>query len=178
MPSARTQTLAWLFAGLASTAAPLAMADTQLTAVQDTETLLKLDWLWDANTGVSSYDGTHWRAYLAPTLKGSVWDLQVWYMHIDGPHGETFEHPGHPLNYSIVAGGSIVDGGLQDHQGPDVGQVAHANAHDWNIGTWSNANTLQGGFTAFTVAHVPEPSTWLMLAGGLAAIGVGTRRRR
>lgn len=178
MKPAHRQTLAWLLATLVTAAAPTAMANTPLMVVEDTETTLKLDWIWDKSTGVSDFNGAHWRAYLAPTLNGSVWDLQVWYRHKDGPHGETFEHPGHAMAYQIIAGGSAIDGGLQDHQGPDIGLVAHANAHRWNIGTWTNADTAQGGFTAFDVAHVPEPATWLMFAGGLIALGVGTRRRR
>jgi hypothetical protein len=105
--------------------------------------------------------------------------MEVWYAHKDGPHGEGLEHPGHVLpTYLITPGDSAIDGGVHDHQGPDLGTVAHANAHHWNIATWARPDTADGGFTAFQVAHVPEPATWLMLVGGLVAVGAGTRRRR
>lgn len=177
MHAMKKQALCWALAGAAIAAAPAAMAVTTPMVLKDTLTELKLDWMWDGNTGVSNFNGTYWNAYLAPTLENEQWNLQVWYMHIEGPHGESYEHPGHALNYVITPGGSAIDGGVQDHLGVAPGTVAHANAHVWNIGTWTQADSAQGGFTAFSVTHVPEPATWLMLIGGLAVVGAGARRR-
>ena len=177
MHAMRKQAFCWALAGAAMVAAPAAMAVTTPGVLKDTLTALKIDWGWDGDTGVSSYSGTYWNAYLAPKLDSGMWNLQVWYMHIEGPHGESFEHPGHALNYLITPGGAVIDSGVHDHQGVAPGTVAHASAHQWDIATWTQADTTQGGFTAFSVAHVPEPATWLMLIGGLAVVGAGARRR-
>jgi hypothetical protein len=174
----RKQTLSWLLAGMAAAATPAAMATTDLMVVQDTVSKLTLDLLWDGNTGVAAFQGIHWNAYFAPSFNSGQWSMEVWYMHKDGPHGESFEHPGHVLPiYLITPGGSALDSGVHDHQGTDIGEIVHANAHNWNIGTWAQANAADGGFTAFQVAHVPEPATWLMLVGGLLVLGAGARRR-
>jgi hypothetical protein len=178
MQTVRQQTLAWLLAGLAATAASGAMAATNLMVVQDTVTTLTLDLQWDGDTGLVPFNGLNWNAYLAPSFDNGQWSMAVWYAHKDGPHGEGLEHPGHVLPvYQITPGGSALDNGIDDHQGLNPGEVAHANAHLWNIATWTQADTTQGGFTAFQVAHVPEPATWLMLVGGLCVVGAGARRR-
>ena len=105
--------------------------------------------------------------------------MEVWYAHKDGPHGEGMEHPGHVLPlYLFTPGSGVQDGGVQDHLGTDGQSIAHANAHTWSIGVSADADTATGGFAAFQVAHVPEPATWLMLVGGLVAVGATARRRR
>jgi hypothetical protein len=174
----RKKALSCLLLGLAVAAAPAAMASTVLMPVQDTVTTLTLDLQWDGATGTAPYNGIHWNAYFTPTFASGLWSMEVWYAHKDGPHGESLEHPGHVLPiYLIAPGGWVQDNGVDDHLGIAFGQVTHANAHTWNIATSADADPAKGGFTAFQVAHVPEPATWLMLAGGLVAVGVGTKRR-
>lgn len=172
------QTLSWLLAGLTAVAAPAAMAATDLMVVEDTVTTLKLDLDWDGDTGLTPYNGAHWNAYFSPVLDNGLWSLEVWYAHKDGPHGEGLEHPGHVLPLLLIMPGSFVqDGGVHDHLGTDIGTVAHADAHTWNIGVSADMDSANGGFAAFQVAHVPEPATWLMLVGGLGVLGFGARRR-
>ena len=174
----KKQSLSWLLAGITAVAAPAAMAATNLMVLQDTVTAFTVDLLFDADAGLTPYNGDHWNAYFTPKLDNGLWSLEVWYAHKDGPHGEGPEHPGHVLPpYLIMPGSSAQDFGVHDHQGTAVDTVAHADAHRWSIATWADADTSQGGFTAFQVAHVPEPATWLMLIGGLGVVGVGARRR-
>ncbi len=174
----KKKTLSWLLAGIAVVAAPPAMAATNLMVLQDTVTMLTLDLQWDADTGVAPYNGEHWNAYFTPKLDNGLWSLEAWYAHKDGPHGEGLEHPGHVLPlYRFMPGSSAQDLGVHDHQGTVVNTIAHADAHLWSIATWADADTSQGGSTAFQVAHVPEPAAWLMLVGSLGVVGFGARRR-
>ncbi|TFW29081.1 PEP-CTERM sorting domain-containing protein [Duganella callida] len=50
----------------------------------------------------------------------------------------------------------------------------------WVIFDLTNYSDVPGAvmFTSFSIAAVPEPQTWAMLAGGLAALGVLRRRQQ
>lgn len=174
------KTLPWLLAATAVATAPAALAAGGMDqmVLEDSLTGLKIDWMW-SDAGTSNYSGTYWNAWLTRTLDGhGDWQVDVGYLHLQGPHGEGVEHPAHAMGYTITPGGSAIDGGTQDHFGTSYGApAAHAGAHQWDFATWTQTDPGQGGFTAFSVAHVPEPATWLMLAGGLALVGARRLRR-
>lgn len=173
----------WLQAGLLALAAalPAARADNNLPMVlQDTVTDLKIDLGWDV--GGSGYvKGQFWSVWYSESWDdvAKAWRVELSYLHKAGRHGELSENDIHTLPVAVVAaGGSSFSGGIEDHLPP----TPHALAHPWNLAAWAqsvdNQGQSPGGFAAFQVAHVPEPGTWLMLAGGLAALALRTRRRQ
>lgn len=166
--------------GLLAAAAALALlpatrAATAPMRVIDEVTELKVDWTWDASP--ASYLGVHWNAWFTPSwdaLSGT-WGVSVSYQHLDGPHGEQAEGTVHLLPELVVLPKSwAAVGGVEDHLPP----TPHALAHVWNLGA-IGATESQAGWAALDIQHpVPEPGTWLMLAGGLAALALRTRRRQ
>ncbi|MGK2906505.1 MAG: PEP-CTERM sorting domain-containing protein [Desulfuromonadales bacterium] len=59
----------------------------------------------------------------------------------------------------------------------------HVYYSDYRIGTriggiWPNDGVFDSGIGAWVVSPVPEPSTFLLLAGGLASLAFAVRRRR
>ncbi|MEK8051594.1 PEP-CTERM sorting domain-containing protein [Ideonella sp. DXS22W] len=174
----------WLQSGLlalAATALPAAHAVNNMPQVmQDTVTNLKIDLGWDV--GGSGYvKGQYWDVWFAETWDdlAKAWRVELSYLHKTGPHGEQIENVIHALPVAVVAaGGSSFSGGTEDH----LPSTPHTLAHQWNLAAWAqsvdNQGQSPGGFAAFQVAHVPEPGTWLMLAGGLAALALRATRRR
>ena len=152
-------------AALAVSATAMA-ADPPPMAVVDTLTDLKIDIIWTGND-TTTWTGSYWTVWLDRSFNGSNWSVSLTYMHNQGPHGELGEHPPHFLpTYTMDPGGASFASGVDDHNATYFGgPPAHANAHVWNFATWANSDA-SGGFTAFQVAHVPEPSTWLMMLGG------------
>lgn len=172
----------WLQSGLlalAAAALPAAHAVNNVPMVmQDTITDLKIDLVWDG--GGTTYLGQHWNVWFSEILDANTqtWDVAVSYQHKDGPHGELAEGGVHTvLLATLTADGFILTRGIDDHLLPSL----HPMAHYWNLGVWGDGVTAQGqatgGFAAFQVAHVPEPGTWLMLAGGLAVLALRAKRR-
>lgn len=73
---------------------------------------------------------------------------------------------------------------------PNAGQLARftlvaadgAPVSDWNLDAFMLAGDDNGEFAASTsqvlsITAIPEPSTWALMAGGLALVGFGARRR-
>lgn len=160
---------------LAAVAATPAVHATNTQVLVDSIDELKIDWSWDDQA--ASYLGTHWRAWFTPTWNGvdNTWLLGVSYQHLDGPHGELTEQTSHLLPALVVAPKEwAAKGGVDDH----LPLTRHPLAHTWSFGA-VGATQSQAGWAALDVKHpVPEPGTWLMLAGGLAALGVRAARRR
>lgn len=173
-PMLRHRLLA-LAAALTMPAAQAMQAGTTPIVLEDSVTELKMDWSWTDLAG--SYLGTHWNVWLTPSWNDSdqTWSLAVSYQHLDGPHGETMEATLHVLPALEVAPKAwAAEGGVQDHLAP----TPHLLAHTWSLGA-VGATQSQAGWAALDVQHpVPEPGTWLMLAGGLAALALRGARRR
>lgn len=164
-----------LAAALAMPAAHAMQAGTTPMVLADTVTELKMDWSWNALAG--SYLGTHWNAWFTPSWndQNSSWSVVVSYQHLDGPHGELAEGSVHALpTLAVAQGGWGVLGGTDDHLPP----TPHLQIHTWNLAA-TGATDNSNGWAALDVQHpVPEPGTWLMLAGGLAALAWRSARRR
>lgn len=145
-----------------------------MPGVVDTLTNLQINWVWDAAGGGSFYQGVHWNVEMTAVLAADKWTVDVWYTHLDGPHGETREDP-HHLTGSFVASslGTFALTGVDDHQLPSV---VHPGAHDW---TFNGLGSPGFGASALGVSHpVPEPRSAAMLAAGLAVLGLLGQRRR
>lgn len=142
----------------------------------DTVTDLQISWFWNAAGGGNFYQGVHWNVEMTAALVADRWTVDVWYRHLDGPHGETPEAP-HHLSGSFVAStfGTFSMAGVDDHQPPSI---PHIGAHQW---LFNGSGSPFSGASALAVSHsslVPEPRIAAMLAAGLAVLGLLGQRRR
>ncbi|MCV2353159.1 hypothetical protein LNV09_03165 [Paucibacter sp. B2R-40] len=141
----------------------------------DTVTDLQISWFWNAAGGGDFYQGTHWNVEMKAALAADKWTVDVWYTHLDGPHGETPEAP-HHLTGSFAASsfGTFSLAGIDDHQLPSI--PVHLGAHQWGF---NGSGSPFSGASALAVSHpVPEPRSAAMLAAGLAVLGLLGQRRR
>lgn len=96
------------------------------------------------------------------TAAAGPWDtgggvIQNYYLNVDaGPTPNSYTH------YSFDITGQVTPGGIY--------QVRFAMV--------DTEHFMQQGVDNVSIAVVPEPQTYLMLLGGLAAVGVAVRRRR
>jgi hypothetical protein len=140
----------------------------------DTVTDLQISWFWNATGGADYYQGTHWNVEMTAKLAADKWTVDVWYTHLDGPHGETAEAP-HYLTGSFAAStfGTFSSSGVDDHQPPST--PVHLAAHQW---LFNGSGSPFSGASALAVSHpVPEPRSSAMLLAGLAVLGLLGRRR-
>jgi hypothetical protein len=141
----------------------------------DTVTDLQISWLVPAAGGGDFYKGIHWTAEMTAVLAADKWTIDVWYTHLDGPHGETPE-AAHHLTGSFAAStlGSFTLWGTDDHQLPST--PVHPGAHNW---FFNGSGSPFLAFSSLAVSHpVPEPRSAAMLAAGLAVLGLLGQRRR
>lgn len=159
---------------LAAMAAAPAVHATVVQPVVDSVTELKIDWFWDDQAAY--YQGVNWNAWITPLWDSSTstWLLHAGYQHLDGPHGEVAEEGPHRVASLVVAPKEWAsNSGVQDHLPP----TPHVLAHTWTFSA-VGATQTQNGWAGLDVTHpVPEPGTWLMLAGGLAALALRAKRR-
>ena len=88
--------------------------------------------------------------------------------------------PLHPTANFLFGNGNYVSWATAAFGGPlDAGHytVVIAGEDASTAGFFSTTISGPGAFTVTPLAAVPEPSTWLMLGAGLAAIGCARRRR-
>lgn len=138
----------------------------------DTVTDLGIAWTWDSTGGTVNYLGTNWDATITATEVGSIWTVDTWYTHLDGPHGETAEPAAHLHSISFTdPGGSASLNGVENHD-----LLQHVNFHQWSLA--GNA-TVTGGAATLSVLHpVPEPETWALMLLGLGGLAAGRRKIR
>ncbi|MFO1294042.1 MAG: PEP-CTERM sorting domain-containing protein [Rubrivivax sp.] len=161
-------------AGSMAAGAASAMSVVPLT---DTTSSLALDWSWsDPADGLAgtTYTGIHWEATLTVVLAGGAWNLLAAYRHLDGPHFEVAESLAHSHTAWLLPGVTIGSPalGVEDHFGPTV----QPEAHSYCLFGSGPPDPGKGAFATLHVTHVPEPAAWMLMAGGLAAVGAWRRR--
>lgn len=163
----------------ASLATPAQAVATVTNVTTDNVTTLDIDWtFFAADSGLmGSYASANWQAWLTPTWLGSQWQVDAWYQHLVGPHGESAEGAPHWIGAVIFTPGS---GGFtpmpaQDHLLPTFHASAHTGFVNAN-GPASADGLVPPGFSRVFVTHVPEPGQWALLLAGLAGLA-GWRRR-
>ncbi len=140
----------------------------------DTVVLMDINWTFTAaDSGVTtSWTGLHWAADVQPTWLGAGWNVQAWYRHLDGPHGEGPEGSLHSMgSVTFISGfGAFSVMPIQDHDPPTFHAAAHAGLLAANGPAISAVGAIPDGFARQLVTHVPEPASALLLLGGMAAL--------
>jgi hypothetical protein len=165
----------------ASLATPAHAVTTVTNVTTDTITTLDIDWTFYAadSGGMGSYASANWQAWLTPTWTGSQWQVDAWYQHMVGPHGESAEGAPHWIgSVTFTPGsGSFTLMPVQDHLLPTPHAAAHTGFFNANGPAWT-AGGVPPGFARVFVTHVPEPGQWALLLAGLAGLAGWRRRAR
>lgn len=122
------------------------------------------------------YSGTYWNVSLeAKTFSGGSYSYELIGYHVVGPHAGD-EAPGDSVDIGAVFPKTV--GSLGDAKGKIEHNIVSPNGH---LDKWTSGAEVKAGEVDiwFTAAHVPEPSTYAMIAGlGLMGFGIVRRMRR